>query len=207
MKKMSVVISMLVFALILVFAAEPCLSQAVKDEFSGYRFRTKQVQLDIKNHACRQNVDNQEAWWTVMVNNPLVDGKWYNWDTKMRREIVEFTMSSVPNIPCDPSQDPPAGFTGVVLGAGIVFGPFSLIPDAAGGGVWEGTWKLQYLPDGDGLVTAEAKGHGGLLEGKSLHVVTKYPYPRPTRCACPSCPLTGSNMCFDGWVLTPASAQ
>ena len=123
MKKMSVIISLLVVVLVLFFAVEPCLSQAVKDEFLGYRFRTKQVQNDIKIFACRYNVD-QEAWWTVKVDNPLVDGKWYNWDTKLRREIVEFTMPSGPNIPCDPSEDPPAGFTGVVRATVSSLAPF-----------------------------------------------------------------------------------
>jgi hypothetical protein len=191
MKKMSVMISLLVGVLILVFTVEPCMSQAVKDEFSGYRVRTKQIQTDIRINACRYNVDNQEAWWTITVNNPLVDGTWYNWDTKLRGEIVEFTMPSGPNIPCDPSQDPPEGFKTVVMGQRIVFGPFSLIPDAAEGGVWEGTWKLQFFPDGDALHTAEANGHGGLLEGKSLHVFTRIPAPWP------------SPMWFKGWVLTP----
>jgi hypothetical protein len=203
MKKMLVMISLLVGVLVLVFSVEPCLSQALKEEFSGYRVRTKQVQPDVKIFACRNNVDNQEAWWTITVNNPLVDGKWYNWDTKLRRSIVEYTMPTGQNIPCDPSEDPPEGFKGVVNGDGIVFGPFTLVPDGAEGGIWTGMWKIQFYPDGSRLQTAEAKGQGGLLEGRSLHILTRSPAPVPTRCDCPICPSTGSNLCFEGWILTP----
>jgi hypothetical protein len=209
MKKMLVMISLLVGVLILVFAAEPCLSQALQEDFAGYRYRLgAQVAGTVNTFACRQHIDGQIAKWQIVAGHPLVDGYWYNWDTKLRRSIVEFTMPTGPNIACEPSEDPPEGFKGVVYGVGIVFGPFTLLPTEAEGGIWEGVWKVQFNQDGDRFWTAEAKGHGGLLEGKSLHVSTRELVPIPTYCpgTTPPAGVSGT-ACFDGWVLTPASVK
>jgi hypothetical protein len=208
MKKTSI-ISLLVGILVLVFAAEPCLSQALKEEFAGYRYRLSgAVPGTVRDFACRRNIDGQTAQWQVVVGNPLVDGYWYNWDTKCRYEIVAYTVTGSPNIPCDPSEDPPIDPYGIVTGGYFVFGPFTLTPTAALGGTWEGMWKLQADKDNNRVVTAEAKGHGGLLEGRTLHLSSEIPAPMPSYCACPGCPTSGkTNMCFDGWVLTPANVK
>ncbi|MBN2438205.1 MAG: hypothetical protein JXL20_06335 [Deltaproteobacteria bacterium] len=220
MKKMSVIISLLVGVLVLFFAVEPCLSQAVKDEFVGYRYRlSPATQLIVTDFACRRNIEGQNAEWQVVVGNDLVDGYWLNVDAKCRYPIVSFTKGGVIT-PCDPSVGPPdKPYTVTVGGPYIVFGPFTLIPDKAEGGYWEGTWKIQTDKDLNRVMTAEAKGHGGLLEGRSLHLSTIIPAPMPTWCACPGCPTSPfphpydptkkvtSDMCFDGWVLTPDSAQ
>jgi hypothetical protein len=211
MKKMSVMISLLVCALILVFAAEPCFSAAVKEDFAGYRYRKgPAVPGTEKTFACRYHVDGQTATWIVKVGHPLVDGLWYNWDTKVRREIVEWTKKDFPSIPCDPSEDPPAGYTRLT-GVGIIFGPFTLTPTAADGGIWEGQWKQVINKDGSRFVTAEAKGIGGLLEGRTFHLSTRLPYPAaisPAIETCACCPAQSySTFCFEGWILTPASAK
>jgi hypothetical protein len=208
MKKMLVMISLLVGVLILVFAAEPCFSGALKEDFSGYRYRLSgAVPGTVRDFACQRHIDGQTAQWQVVVGNPLVDGNWYNYDTKCRYQIIEYTVTGSPNIPCDPSEDPPDNY-GVVTRADITFGPFTLTPGGAEGGIWEGTWKIQWDPDGNKFLTAEAKGIGGLLEGRTLHISTEIPAPMPKYCGCPGCPTSGTtNMCFDGWVLTPASVK
>jgi hypothetical protein len=220
MKKMSIIISLLVGVLILVFAAEPCLSKALKEDFAGYRFRLADAAPGtINDFACRRHIDGQVAEWQVVVGHPLVDGYWINTDTKCRYPIVSYTKNGV-TTPCDPSVGPPEKpYTATVGGPYIVFGPFTLTPTAADGGYWEGTWKIQTDKDLNRVWTAEAKGHGGLLEGRSLHLSTEIPAPMPTWCTtcsgieCPTAPFTygtktiKSDMCMDGWVLTPASAK
>jgi hypothetical protein len=220
---MPVIVSLLVVILVLFFAVEPCLSQAVKDEFVGYRYRlSPATQLAVKDFACRRHIDGQDAEWQVVVGNPLVDGYWLNVDAKCRYPIVSYTKDGV-TTPCDPSVGPPEKpYTVTVGGPYIVFGPFTLIPDQAEGGYWEGEWKLLVDKDLNRVMTAEAKGHGGLLEGRSLHLSTEIPAPMPTWCttcsgivcptasfpnpADPSKNVTG-DMCFDGWVLTPAGVK
>jgi hypothetical protein len=197
MKKMAVMISLLVGILVLFSTVEPCLSQCtsmnapyLRTDFSGCRYRTSQIAgfdtTDVKITACRYHVNNQEAAWTIVTNNPLVDGQWYNFDTEVRRQILEFTMPSGPNIPCDPSKDPPAGYKGVVMGSGMNSGPFMLTPSRAGGGVWLGTWKGIWNPDGSTVSTYEAEGQGGLIEGMVLYVRGTNPPGAGTNCKC--CP-------------------
>jgi hypothetical protein len=213
MKKISVMISLLVCTLLLVFAAEPCFSQAVKEDFSGIRWRTANLNAPAdttKYFACRYHVDGQEAWWRVEVNNTLVSGDWYNWDTKVRREILQYTFADGSKITCVPSDGPPEVFKGGVYGTGIVFGPFSLKPTSADaeGGIWEGMWKVEFKPDGSRFYSADAKGHGGSLEGKSLHISNRDSSWAPPPCPC--CPLPPgitSTQCVDGWILTPASVK
>jgi hypothetical protein len=202
MKKMSFIISLLVGTLILVSTAGPVFSAAEREDFSGKRVRTYfNAGTDVKIFACRYNVNNQQALWTVTVDNSLVTGKWSNWDTKVRREIVAYRLSTGDTI-CDPSEDPPPGVQQVcgtapclVTGTGIIFGPFSLIPDSDPTAIWEGMWKMEYKPDGSRFFSAEAKGHGGSLEGRSLHMSTRIPSSTPT----------GSPV--EGWILTPASVK
>jgi hypothetical protein len=211
MKKTSVIITLLVGILTLVFAAEPCFSQAVKEEFAGYRYRLSDANPGtINDFACRRNIEGQVAEWQVKVGLPLVDGYWLNTDTKARYRIVSFTKDDV-TTPCEPSEGPPPKpYTATVGGPYIVFGPFTLVPESseAEGGYWEGTWKIQTDKDLNRVWTAEAKGHGGALEGRSLHVSTEIPAPMPKWCGCVGCPTSGkTNMCMDGWVLTPASVE
>ena len=224
MKKMSVIVSLLVGVVILVFTVEPCLSQALKEDFAGYRFRLSDAAPGtITDFACRRNVDGQVAEWQVVVGNDYVDGYWINVDTKARYPIVSYTKGGI-TTPCDPSVGPPEKPYTITTGVPyIVFGPFTLTPTAADGGYWEGMWKTQGDTDYNRILTAEAKGHGGLLEGKSLHIsVENAPASTQTWCPCPGCPTAPfdfppppatpllkvkSTICFDGWVLTPASAR
>jgi|WetSurMetagenome_2_1015567.scaffolds.fasta_scaffold218282_1 hypothetical protein len=219
MKKTSVIITLLVGILALVFAAEPCLSQAIKEDFAGYRFRLADAAPGtINDFACRRHIDGQVAEWQVKVGLPLVDGYWINTDTKARYPIVSYTKDGV-TTPCDPSIGLPLPtYTVTVGGPYIVFGPFTLMPESsdAEGGYWEGMWKIQTDKDLNRVMTAEAKGHGGALEGRSLHISTEIPASMPKWCACPGCPTAPftygtknvtSDMCFDGWVLTPASVK
>ena len=223
MKKMSVMISLLVGILILVLTVEPCLSKWMitpesTEEFTGCKYRTSQIvgtvaTGDVKIYNCRYNVVNQHAFWKVAVNNPLVDGDWYNFDTEIRREIKEFTMPSGPNIACDPStKDPPTGYKGQVLGSGYTGAPFMLTPSGAEGGVWYGTWKMIYNPDGSQVQTAEAQGYGGLIEGMTLYSSITQPAGFASNCkCCPAGTVIPSNvygpMPFNGWVLTPGGLK
>ena len=143
----------------------------IEEDFAGYRFRlAERFQEQINDFACRRHIDGQAAEWQVKVGHPLVDGYWLNTDTKTRYPIVSYTKGGY-TTPCDPSVGPPEKpYTATVGGPYIVFGPFTLTPPDADGGYWEGMWKTQYDKDFNRVLTAEAKGHGGLLEGKSLHI-------------------------------------
>ena len=223
MKKMSVMVSLLVGMMILVFTVEPCLSKWMitpesTEEFTGCRYRTSVVtgtvaSGDVKIYNCLYNVNNQHAYWKVAVGNPLVDGDWYNWNTEVRRAINEFTMPSGPNIACDPStKDPPEGYKGVVTGNGIISGPFMLTPTGAGGGVWYGTWKIIYNPDGSWVQTVEAQGYGGLIEGMTLYSSITQPAGFASNCkCCPAgtvvIPATANPVPFSGWILTPGGLK
>ena len=145
MKKMSVMISLLVCALIWVFAVEPCFSAAVKEDFAGYRYRTKDL---IRANRYNKVFSPAATMWTVRKRGGksslithLLTVNWYNWDTKVRREaFVEYTyVDKTGYTICVPSEDPPPGPARMCLlkelhaylyGTGIIFGPFSLIPES-----------------------------------------------------------------------------
>jgi hypothetical protein len=228
MKKTAIMISLLVGTLIFVLSAGPVLSQAVKDDFNGCRYRTSVYTPTPKISGCRYSVDGQEALWTVAVGNKLVDGAWFNWDTKVRRDILTYTIydelgnASIKD--CVPSEDPPAYaycgstkkncFMANVVG-GINFGPFMLTPTDGGGGQWVGRWEGLWHPDGSRSQLMEAKGHGGLIEGMSLHVNAHIPAEIPATCNKVECCPEGTVFpktyygptVFEGWTLTPASVK
>jgi hypothetical protein len=229
MKKMAIMISILVGTLIFILTAGPVFSQAVKDDFNGCQFRTMVYTPTPKINGCRYNVDGQEANWTISVDNKLIDGAWYNWDTKVRRDVLTYTIYDKDGAPttvdCVPSEDPPAyPYCGSIkktcfvanLGTGINFGPVMLTPTDAGGGQWVGRREGLWHPDGSRSSLLEAKGHGGLIEGMSLHVNTYNSAEIPPTCdlnvCCPADtgPLPKGAygpILFEGWTLTPASVK
>jgi hypothetical protein len=155
MKKQRIFTIIVVTLVALLLSAGPVLAEAEIIDFTGTRTRTAGGGTPPEIVGCRVF---RTIWanWTITTDNYLVTGQWSNYDSKVNREVLE----------CDPSDPPVPPFA---LGQGIIIGPFMLTPDAdVDGGVWEGTWKIFFRPDGSSLVTAEAKGVGGDLEGLRL---------------------------------------
>ena len=178
MRKQSIIILIVVALVALLVPAGPVAAVAEDNPsaiipFEGYRVRDRQVRGPEQIVGCRILRASQEAWWTVTTDNDLVTGQWYNYDTKVNREVIQYLEEGVlvDCIPSDPPDPVPTGPGSLVLGVGVVHGPFMLTPDAdVGGGVWDGEWKLVHRPDGSIHLTATAQGIGGDLEGLTLKV-------------------------------------
>ena len=126
--------------------------------------------------GCNIKRAEQIALWRVDSLEVLVAGDWINPDTKVNREIVEYSDDDGGPYDCIPSDPPDPDEVSLVLGIGIVHGPFELVPFAyAGCGVWEGVWKVWFQPDGSRIIAATAKGVG-VLEGLTLKVFNKIPF-------------------------------
>lgn len=182
---------------VLVISAGPVLAGNI--EFTGYRERAAPVDPGTKIIVgCNVKGSDQIAYWNVFTDNGLVTGYWVNTDTKSNVLIDQYQVAGV-WYDCDPTDppDPIPTMANIVRKAGIVHGPFTLVPTAdVGGGYWEGVWKVLFHPDGDRFFTATAKGIGGDLEGLTLKVSARMGPPGP-----------GVPADFNGFIVYPGSAD
>ena len=175
MRKQRIFIVIVVALVTLLFSAGPVLAE--KEEFTGFRIRDGAVDPGTKIMAgCNITGSDQTANWDVFTDNTLVSGDWENSDTKTNVLIEQYRVAGV-WYDCDPTDPPdpvPSG-ANIIRKAGIVHGPFTLVPDAYEGcGHWEGVWKVWFLPDSDRIISATAQGVG-VLEGLKLKVFNKIP--------------------------------
>ena len=164
MKKQSIIILIVVALVTLLLSAGPVLAKE-KYDFTGTRTRDSGILGDSKVVNCWLIRSEQLAYWTVTTNpgpvSHLVDGEWFNYNSKLNLEVLV----CVPESPPDPSDLGPAD-----TGRGVIYGPFTLSPTGANGGIWEGEWKLLIREDDSVAMTATAEGIGGDLDGLILKV-------------------------------------
>ena len=167
MKKQRIFTPIAVTLVTLLLSAGPAMAKKEKRiDFTATRTRTFGSGGDEKIVDCWLIRAEQLAYWTVTTTpghvSDLVDGEWFNFNTKLNREVLE----------CDPAGPPPdpSGLTPADLGRGVIHGPFTLRPFEANGGVWQGRWELLRGVDGLYAITAVAEGIGGCLDGLKLRI-------------------------------------
>jgi hypothetical protein len=182
------VLTVIVVVLALVFSAGSVLADGWSIPFSGTIGRGSRVTLADRTI--------KDCWLFIpapgrLTVNPLtttagdashlIDGEMISHNIYFSREITSYPTGEV-----DANGDPivkdecvagvdfpdPDLVGGSNLERGIVHGQFTLKPDGANGGVWNGTWKILY---GEGrsntlAFTATAKGFGGDLAGLKLEI-------------------------------------
>jgi hypothetical protein len=169
MKKQRVFTIIVLGLVALLLSAGPALAWGAKKiDFTATRTRNFSNSGDAEVANCWLIRSILLSYWTVTTDpgpvSHLVDGEWFNYNTKVNREVLV----------CDPEDPPdPSDLRNPDVGRGVIHGPFTLSPTGANGGIWEGKWKILIREDGSVAVAATAKGIGGCLDGLKLKVFSE----------------------------------
>lgn len=179
MKKQKIFPLIAIALVIVLLSAGYAIAGGKRTYFEGTRCRSEFSSIsEVVNGRLIQTIS--EAVWPITTGNELVDGVWFNYDTKSDRAILEIL-------------DRPPFY---ILGSGYIGGRLMIIPDAVNG-YWEGNVQMVWQGE-DAFTHAVLKGKGD-LSGMKLVIDMKNPDVSETGILC----SMGGWLDFHGYILKP----